>query len=527
MSIRLKKRILFSTIYLTLLAGIAWQGFYLYKYTRPYSKMEGLRSLRVEVNGNVRRPGIYQIPEGTTEFEILKVAGIRPTSDISGFGLVNQLEENSKVNVGTLENAVSIQPGPPLPRLEFFLGEISVVASDGSSTPQHEGLVLSKGSRILTEASAQAEVSVGPNSRVDIDNFSELVFDKIGELENNRSVVELFQKSGICWYRTVYAKSDSELVRIMTHSAQLTIGGTGADFQVEVLSDQIQISLMDGLILLERLDGGEAINLISGQSVTIYKDGRPFEVTRLAADLNTNDRFSQLNREKINYMSRLMPFNFLFCGTSAVFCVISIQYETNNFYVVRIPPDLLIEHFSQGISTIDQAFLYGGPVFVSTFLERILDIRIPKYCVFDKNDIIRTAGALGGIQTNIDEKAASALSLATGTHKLFGKNLLLFLSPSISGVEDCNYRQSRLFENIFNGFRNKSLTMTLILAEQILTNTETNFMSFEMMEQYGKFNARNNWNYKEINIPAQPVKRGKRVCYEPVLEKCRDLLKEK
>lgn len=527
MSAKSRRKIIHYAVYFLLSAVICWQGFYLYKYSRPALSIEGLRSVRVKVDGDVRKPGTYLVPEGTTQFEILKVVGIRPTSDLSAFQLANQLEENSTVNVGTLQDAVDINSDKLLARLEFYLGEINIIASDGRNTPLHEGLEISKGDRILSEASAQAEISIGDNSRIDMDNFSELIFDKIGEMENNRNTVELFQKSGACWYRTVYSKKDSELFRILTPQATLTVGASGADFLVDIQNDHIQINLMDGLILLERTDKSEAINLISGQSAIIYNDGRPFAVTRLSSDLDANNRFSQLNREKINYMNRLMPFNFLFCGTPAVFYVISIQHESGNFHLVRIPSELLIEQFSQGISTIGQAYLYGGPVFVSTFLERILNIRISRYCVFDKNDMLRTASSLGGIQINIDEKAASALNMATGAQKLNGKNLLVFISPSISGAYDCHIRQSQLIQGLFEGFRNKSISLSLLLAEQILTNTETNFLPFEVMEQYAKFNAHSNWKYKEHNIPVYPVKRGKRNCFEPILEKCRELLKSK
>lgn len=525
MSAKMRKKIIHSAVYLLLSAAICWQGFYLYKYSRADHSIEGLKSVKVKVDGNVRKPGVYLVPEGTTQFEILQVAGIRPTSDLSAFQLINQLEDNATVNVGTLQNAVDISSDKLLARLEFYLGEINIIANDGRNITLHEGIEISKGYRVLSEASAQAEISIGADSRIDMDNFAELTFDKIGKMENNRSTVELFQKSGVCWYRTVYSKKNSELFRILTPQATLTVGGSGADFLVNIQNDHIQVNLIDGLILLERTDNSEAINLISGQSAKIYTDGRPFEVTRLSSALDADKRFSQLNREKINYMNRHMPFNLLFCGPPAVFYVISIQYESGNFHLIRVPSDLLIEQFSQGISTIGQAYLYGGPVFVSTILERILNIRISRYCVFNKNDLLRTSGALGGVQINIDEKAASALNVAAGAQKLNGQDLMLFISPSISGVHDCQIRQAQLIKSLFEGFSNKSISLTLLLAEQILTNTETNFLPFEVMEQYAKFNAQSNWKFKEHDIPAYTVKRGYRDCFEPILEKCRELLK--
>jgi len=525
MSAKLRKQIIHSAVCFLLMAAICWQGFYLYKYCRPDLRVEALQSVRVRVDGNVRKPGTYLVPEGTTQFEILKVAGIRPTSDLSALQLFNQLENNANINVGTLQKAVDISSNKMLASLEFYLGEINIIANDGRNVPIHEGMEISKGDRILTEASAQSEISVGANSRIDMDNFSELIFDKVGEMENNRSTFELFQKTGACWYRVAYTQKNSELFRVFTSQTILTVAASGADFLVEVQNDHVQVNLMDGLILLERADNSEAINLISGQSAIIYNDGRPFEVTRLSSDLDANNRFSQLNREKINYMNRLMPFNILFCAPPAVFYVISIQYQTGDFHLIRVPSELLIEQFSNGISTISQAYLYGGPVFVSTFLERILNIRIPKYCVFNKNDLVRTADALGGVKINVDDKAASVLNISTGNQKLSGRDLLLYVSPSISGVYDCNVRQSQLIKSLFEGFRSKSVPMTLILAEQILTNTETNFLPFELMEQYSKFNVQSNWKYKEYDIPAHIVKRGIRDCFEPILEKSRELLK--
>ena len=41
---------------------------------------------------------------------------------------------------------------------------------------------------------------------------------------------------------------------------------------------------------------------------------------------------------------------------------------------------------------------------------------------------MRAAGALGGVQINIDEKAASALNVEAGTRRLNGQDLLYHVS---------------------------------------------------------------------------------------------------
>lgn len=520
---RKKHSIFVSGLYVVLLVAIVWQGFSLYRQLRPVYGGETGQMVDVMVRGNVRRPGKYKVAYGTTQFEILKVAGIRPTSDLSYFNLAAQLDSTGEMKVGTLDQPVGVKEDALSARLEFFFGEMSVVGGDGRSVPQHEGLAISTGDRILTEASSQAELSLGSYSRIDMDNFAELIFDKIGVQEDNRSVVELYHKAGAIWYKMVYTKN-SELIRINTATVTVSVGGTGADFFIDAQSDRIVINLMDGLLLVERTGGGEAINMISGQSVTIFADGRPFQVTRLTPDVSVNERFAQLSREKVNYLSRQMPLNILFCGTPAVFYFINVNFEQGRYMIINLPGELLIEQFANGISTLDQAFLYGGPVMVATFVERILDTRIPKYIVFDKDDLVKIAGAMGGLKATLDEHAASYLKLSPGSQKLSDQSLLKYLSPVVSGVEDARRRQTEMLRAVFTGLQNKSIIPTLMLADQIIGTTETNFGATEVMDNYSRFNEKSSWTYREAVLPVTSVRRGNRNCLEPQLEKCKTIL---
>ncbi len=512
-----------ACIYVALAGATLWQGVLLFRQLRLQHHGTDIAMIDVAVEGNVRRPGRYRVAPGTTQFEILQVAGIRPTSDISAFNLMTQLDSSSELDVGTLDKPVGISEEAFAARLEFFFGEISVVGGDGRSVPQHEGLAISPGDRILTEASSQAELSMGSYSRIDMDNFAEVVFDKIGKAENDRIVVDLFQKTGACWYKMVYTKN-SELFKINTVPVTISVGGSGADFFVDAQSDRIVINLMDGLLLVERTGGGEAINMISGQSAVIFTDERPFQVTKLTPDISVNERFAQLSREKVNYLSRQMPLNILFCGTPAVFYFINVHYERGTYTVVHLPGGLLIEQFANGISTLDQAFLYGGPVMVATFVERILDTRIPKYIVFDKNDIIKLAGVMGGLETNVDQRAAGYLKVAQGKQRLADQALVQYLSPAISGIGDATMRQSDALRGLFDALQSKSMVPTLLLADQIISSTETNFSATEIMDQYSKFSEKTNWRYRDLTIPATSVKRYNRTCFDPQLDKCKALL---
>lgn len=524
MSSRHKRlKVFLRIVYVILIAFSGWQGYQLFRNYRAPHASHLAKSIQVRVSGNVRNPGMYRVLEGTTQFEILKVAGIRTTSDLSMFQLFNQVADSANLEVGTRE-PVKIDQKSSNAILEFFFGELSVIAKDGRSLPQHSGLTINPGDRIITEDGSQAEISIGNYTRIDLDKFSELVFEKIGVAENEQNVVELFQKAGGIWYKVVYDKS-SELMKIASQQVSLTIGGSGANFFLDIQQDQTTVSLTDGLVLVEKKDGSESINLISGQTVTIYNDGRPFQITKLSSDFNTNDIFSQLSKEKINYLSKSMPLNILICGTPSVFYIINVNYQRSVINAVQIPPQTLIETFAQDIPSLGMAYLYGGPAFVSTFVERILNLKIHRYIVIDKNSLIRISNGIGGLNTIIDEKAAAELNKARGPHKLKGAEIIAYLTPS-SGFDESRVRQASLIRNLYDDLRKKNFVPTMILAEQLLTNTESNFLPSDIMDQYNKFMNKTNWSYREHTFPITVVKRENTVYYEADLVKSKTLFNE-
>ena len=518
-----KKKSLLAANLVFLLLGlyIVWRTAYL--FLGVFKARPSFDDCIVNVQGNVLRPGAYRVPQGITQFEILKVAGIRPTSDIAPFDLTQQISDNQQLEVGTMPNPVAIKKQSDNVRLEFSLGQLSIITPGGKSRAIEEGLAINAGDRIISEEKSQAELSVNTYSRIDIDEYSECAFDKINEDEKGKKMVAVFQKSGTCWYKIVYT-AKSELFRVTTPFITITVAGKGADFMIVARQDEIDIHDMDGLLLIERSSGAEAINMISGQSAVNFSDNRPFQVSQLASEVTPADRFSLLTKEKTNFMMRHMPLNFMFCAVPSVYYFISIQFESGKVHAVSIPGSVSVEEFVQGCSTLDQAFLYGGAVFVSTLIEQIMDARIPKYCVFTKEDVIRAAGSFGGITVDIDEKAASTMRLTKGAHKLASEQVIAFLKPSISGTEDFYSRQVRVIKAVFEGLRSKNIILTTLLTEQLLANLETNFTSSEVMNQYAKFNEVTGWSFKEHALPTKKVTQNGRARDDPNLEECKTLL---
>ncbi len=523
MALKKQPRFVTAIVYVLLLAGIAWQAKAVAQLFGPGGRFPQVRSHRVSVSGEVRRPGVYRVPEGTTHFEILKTAGVRPTSDLSGINLMSAVDQSRDINVGSREQPVALKTQPISVRLEFFYGEVEVTAKDGRTLPTKEGMVLNDGDGIQTESSTQAEFSVGSFSRVDVDNFSELTFDNMGGREGDRTVVSMFQKAGSCWYRVAYAEK-AERYRILTPAVTITVGGKGADFLVDIRADQLSIDLIEGLLLVEKNGGGESVNLISGQTASIYKDARPFQITRLAHDISASERFAQLLQGKKAMTAKNLPFNFLFCGTPAVFFMTSVYFDRGIVYTIHIPPRLFIGQFAEGMATFDEAYLHGGPVFVNSLLERIMNVRLSRYCIFTKDNIIKTADILGGITATIDAKAAAQFGTTAGPHRFSSRELVSYLNPANSSPEESQLRQRQVLNSIFEGLRSKTMVLTTPTIEQVLAFVESNVDAAEAMAYYLRFTVSGNWTRKDVDLPVQENHEKGRIIYEPVLDRCRTLL---
>jgi hypothetical protein len=523
MSRQLKFRFFSYTIYLILVAGIVFESATLARQSGIFGNHTVIRTCKINIEGNIRKPGWYVVPEGTTQFEILKVAGIRPTSDISMVNLSSQIGDNQNIRIGTLEKPVSLTNRSEVARVEFFYGDVSSTHQDGKTDIVQQGHNIVPGDRLRSQSASQAEISIGSFSRIDLDNFSDVVFEKINELKDKQAVTEITQNNGSCWHRIVYSNTD-EIYRVFTRSVVITIGGSGADFLLEILNDQIVINVMDGLVLVERRAGGESVNMISGQSATIFDDERPFQITRLTPDVSANEQFSRLTTDKSGNLAQKAPLNFFFCVAPGIYYFLNLQYVKGEIHIIRIPEELLIEQFTQSLTTIDQAFLYGGPVFVTTFLERIFNTRIQKYISCSRDDIVRIAAALGGITIDVDAKASSFTGLPRGKQKLDSRDIIKYLSPAVSGVSDAKERQTQVLRNLYEDFRIKNIVPTLMTADQILSSTETSFNASEIVDQFARYNERTDWVYKEDVIPANIVKRKGRTCIDPVLEDCRRII---
>lgn len=508
--------------YCTVIAILAWQGYELFSDIQRKSTKRFSENITVTVNGNVMRPGKYRVPYGTTNFEILKVAGIRSSSDITPFNLTSQVEGDNEINVASRDESVALKSTA---RLEFYFGNISIISSIGRERVIQEGLMLNEGDRILTEEQTQAEISLNSFSRVDMDKYSEISFDKIGKDKEDRNVIDLFQKNGLCWYKVSYSDK-SEKINVSTPLAKVTISGKGSDFTVDSKYSETVINCIDGLVLVERPDGSDPVNVIAGQSVTIFNDGRPFLITKMSRDLDITRNFSQLVKTKVEIIMRHMPFNFLFLSPPQAYYLVSIQFDKQTIHLVNIPYHTSVSFFVQGVETMNEAYLYGGPVFMSTIVERIMNTKIPKYIVFDKEDILRAASSVGGLNISVDPKAASVMNLKSGRQKLGHEDLFTFMQSSLSGYVDSKRRQEVVLYSLFEQIKSGNIGITTILAEQVTNDAETNIMVSEILTHYKNFMSKKKWKFVTHDLPVIEKKEKNITIYEVDYDEARKLLTE-
>lgn len=523
MSVSLRLRLFSYAVYAVLITGIAFEGYSLVKQSGLFGKRQAVSTYRINIEGNIRKPGWYVVPEGTTQFEILKVAGVRPTSDLSVINLSSQIGNNQSIRIGTLEKPVIVTDRQEHVKVEFFYGDVQVTHADGITSALQTGSTIHPGERVQVGGASQAEVSLDAFSRIDLDNFADLTFEKINFPSENQNVTEISQNNGSCWHKIVYSNAD-EIYRVFTRSVVLTITGSGADFLLDVQNDQVVINIMNGMLLVERRAGSESTNMISGQSATIYDDERPFQITRLTPDISAGEQFTKLTEGKSGVLTKDASLNMFFCVAPNTFYLVRTNVQKGNIHLIRIPQSLLIEQFTQNLSTIDQAYLYGGPVFATTFLERIFDTRIQKYLSTSRGGVEKIIDIFGGVTIDVDAVAASFLNISKGRQKMTSEHVIQYLSPAISGISDANLRQSQVLRALFDEFRGKNFIPTLLSAEQIISISESSFNSQEMIDFFSNFTKRTDWQYKEYTIPSKTVKRNARQCFDPLIEECRRIM---
>ena len=410
-------------------------------------------------------------------------------------------------------------------RLEFFLGTVNVNARGGARRPQTAGLFVLPGDTVRTDTSGQAELSVGPYTRMDLDHGSEVAVERVGAAEGERRVTQFTQRSGTVWYRVVY-NGRAERFTVATPFGTATAAGSGADFMLQVEAASLRAHALDGVLLLTRPDGSEAVNLAAGQSATVWSDSRPFQVGRTSADVSAGRLFAglQQNRATAAQPAVDQPISLVFSTLPQMFYFITVQFTTLTVQVVQVPAETSVEPYAQGFTTLAQASLLGGGPFLASLMQQLLGVPVDRYCMLGSTNLLQLAATLGNVTVPVDEKAAAFMGLKPGLQPLNPDRLLTFMKPRISGFEDSRQRQRVVLRALFDAVRGKSIVVTALLADRAITTMQTNFTPAEVVNDYRRFAAREGWVFKTSVLPGSYVTTSTGTVYQPDIDGARRLL---
>lgn len=511
-------------VYAILLGLIGWQGWQVACHLRADCRaLTTQRFAMVEVAGNVERPGTYRVPEGTTRFELLQVAGVRTTSDVSAIALEAGAEHGSRLDVGTMSSPAGLLLGRHLARLESFFGSISLRSYTGAMKAFQQGAPMAPGDAVVTDAASQVEISLGPYTRVDIDKNSEVIFDKVSAREGDRMSTELYQKSGISWYR-VAQTAKGERFKVVTQTVVVSPSGANADFMIEVTPTMVRVHGLEGILLVERTGGEEVLNLMAGQSLSVYGN-RPFQVTPRPSDVNAAQRFADLRASATAQTGDTpAPVNFIFCTVPSTYYFISVRFDTKSVTAVRLPPETSVEQYAQGFTTLNEAYLLGGPMFVLGLVEQIMGTRAERYTALMPDALRQLMRLVGSVTVQVDQKAADAMGLGVGPQRLEGDQILQYLKPGISGPEGARRRQEQVLQGLFNELRSGNLALTAALAERATSVMKTNFSITEIVSSYTRFSASTGWVFTTNTIPGAMQQAGRRSVFQADAEAARRML---
>jgi hypothetical protein len=412
-------------------------------------------------------------------------------------------------------------PPPPSslsPRLESFSGEVVVTSAAGGQIPVQAGMLLHEADELRTLGAAQAEVIFGTVARIDCDEYSDILFDHLKALPDSGVSFAVRQKSGTCWFK-VGLGGIPGLCRIVTPAALVTAEGKAADFLVDVQTDRMSISCMGGTVHADMNGSAEQINLISGQTVVAFTDGRPLQLSRFAPDIGVAERSAQFvsgrnppGRDTADGGNigdrRNRPLDVVICAPPYFFGLASIQPDKGVVTIVYLPSRLLVNEYMQGVETLGQAYRYGGAAFVASLLEPLFDIPLVKYCVVSRGTAVQCAELLGN-----------------GSSVAGSRQIMKFLSADNQSADEDQGGIEAIFDALFDGLRDRNMALTPSMVSEVLQSMQTNIDAAEFMEVYDRFHSGRGWTRRDVILPAieKPDREG--ALYEPDEVRCRQILK--
>jgi hypothetical protein len=486
---RIERRAVQILVFVIILlgCGILWQRL------RP--RTPDFREISVTISGNVKKPGTYYVPYGTSKFEVLKVSGINANSDINHVDVYAQAGEGEKIDVGVLEKNVAFKDrvlpfkGNPC-EVNFFVGNVTL-SDEKTTRPIERGEALLENQKVACGSKGIVELKFGDGSLLDLKRGSNLVPKALyqqDEAGNTNVILNLV--SGKLW---AYVTPQPANVNFIFTTPHLTVEIKGTEIELETGADGSRISLIKGMVNIGRTGSADRMVLAEGQSAKISKDPeRQIEVSNIT-DLERDQDLTAFARERDKYLSEYESRRVMYLGLPDYYAVGELEPSEGKIRITRISPRTPVNEYLEGVNELGKVYLYGGTALTMSLVERLVERRIDHYAVQPRKKLAQLIKDLGGVEVNVDAASADHLGLMPGIHRLDGLTALRYMSPSRDSREKAIIRQNQVIQSLYKALSEKQIIYSAINGAKWLVSVETDMKIGYLNNLFKAYSAREDW----------------------------------
>jgi hypothetical protein len=458
-------------------------------------KKNELREIPVTIEGIVRKPGVYYVPYGTTKFEVLRVAGVLPNSDLADVDIYAQAESGEQINVGKLEQDVTIKPDEVAKacQINYAIGDVTIKGSKGVKKAEKDISVI-EGDVIVTGKNGSIELRLGDESLVDLRSESELLVESLYKASGDGQLAVNFSLTkGRLWS---FIKPQPANIRWKFFTQYLVADIQGTEIEINHSLERSVLLVKKGLVYAGRKNTEKRLSVMEGQKIVVESD---MQKDIAVSEQTDEDRISAIEdsalaRSQGAARTESVMRRFVFLLVPHYYVLTEINQQNGAITVNRIMPSINVSDYVEGVNDLGKVYLYGGIRLTVSVIERITRKRIEKFAVLDQQGMTRTIDKLGGVTLDLDFESAEALGLKQGRHKLSSERVISYVKGSNRSSFASSFdRQENVIKALFNEVIQSKVLLTNVLITQLTQGLETDIDPSYGVELYDLIKTRNDW----------------------------------
>jgi hypothetical protein len=463
---------------------------------------ESTRQIAVTIEGNIKKPGTYYVPYGTTRFELLKVAGVSSNSDLSNMDVYAEATEGEKISVGTLDKNVVLKSSATAAKpcvVNFFIGEVTLSGKYGSRKPDRDVPVF-EGDKITCGEKATIELRLGDETLVDLRNKSELTLASLYKTDETGMLNVTFHLAqGQLW---TYVKPQPQNVRFQFTTPFMTAEIKGTELELTSDSTMSAVKLTKGILNLIRAGSDRKVIITEGQKAVVSRNPQEeVALSNISGEEQSSDAdLKAFREEKGKFMAEQSIRRILFIVLPDVYILTEINPGTGVVSLSRISPYADVSDYVEGVNDLGKVFLYGGVRLAASIVERLSHKRLEHYAVVSRENAVDVINRLGGVYIDVDNLAADKMVVQPGFQKLDGAKVKTYIGSALNlgmstpdRAEALARRQNQVLHAIFDAALNNKITFSVLMFAMIFNKMDTDMEPEYGMSTYKIFKSKQDW----------------------------------